>query len=85
VVCEAEKLGIPDERTALEPQVARDHRFHLIEQQLLGNATEPLPRSVITRLTSSIRASRRGSHAGRAATCGARLITSDQARDDPIA
>ena len=37
---EAEKLGVADQRAALEPQVARNHRFHLIEEQLLRDATE---------------------------------------------
>ena len=40
VMREAQKLGIADERAALEPQVARDHRLHLIEEQLLRHAAE---------------------------------------------
>ena len=36
----AEKLEIAHERAALQPQVARDHRLHLIEEQLLRDATE---------------------------------------------
>ena len=37
---EAQELEIVDERAALEPQVARDHRLHLIEEQLLRHAAE---------------------------------------------
>ena len=37
---EAEKLEIVDERAALQSQVARDHRLHLIEEQLLRHAAE---------------------------------------------
>jgi hypothetical protein len=40
VTREAEKLRIPDERAALQAQVARDHRFHLVEEQLLRHAAE---------------------------------------------
>ena len=40
VVREAEKLEIAHERAALQPQVARDHRLHLIEEQLLRDAAE---------------------------------------------
>ena len=40
VMREAEKLEIAHERAALQPQVARDHRLHLIEEQLLRDATE---------------------------------------------
>jgi hypothetical protein len=36
VVREAEKLGIANERATLEPQIARNHRFYLIEEQLCG-------------------------------------------------
>lgn len=37
---EAEELEIVDQRAAFEPQVAGDHRLHLIEEQLLGHAAE---------------------------------------------
>ena len=40
VMREAEKLEIAHERAALQPQVARDHRLHLIEEQLLRDAAE---------------------------------------------
>ena len=40
VVREAEKLEIAHERATLQPQVARDHRLHLIEEQLLRDAAE---------------------------------------------
>ena len=40
VVREAEKLEIAHERATLEPQVARDDRLHLLEEQLLRNAAE---------------------------------------------
>jgi hypothetical protein len=40
VAREAEELRIVDQRTALEPQIARDHRLHLIEEQLLRHAAE---------------------------------------------
>jgi hypothetical protein len=35
VVREAQKLHIAHKRPALEAKVPRDHRFHLIEEQLL--------------------------------------------------
>jgi hypothetical protein len=41
-----EKLQIADERAALEPQVAGDHRLHLIEEQLLRDATK-IPKRVL--------------------------------------
>jgi hypothetical protein len=40
VVGEPEKLGVAYERSALEPQIPRDHRLHLIEEQLLRDASE---------------------------------------------
>jgi hypothetical protein len=40
VTGEAQKLRIAHERAAFEPQVARDDRLHLIEEQLLRDATE---------------------------------------------
>jgi hypothetical protein len=35
-----EKLAIVDERAAFEAEIARDHGFHLIEEQLLRDAAE---------------------------------------------
>jgi hypothetical protein len=40
VVREAEKLEIADKRPALQPQITRDHRLHLVEEQLLWDAAE---------------------------------------------
>ena len=40
VMREPEKLRIADQRAALQPEVSRDHRLHLIEEQLLWNPTE---------------------------------------------
>jgi hypothetical protein len=40
MVREPEKLRIADQRSALQSEVARDHHLHLIEQQLLRDATE---------------------------------------------
>lgn len=40
VTGEAEKLRVAHQCAALEPQVPRDHRFHLIEEQLRGDAAE---------------------------------------------
>jgi hypothetical protein len=40
VVRKPQKLEIADERAALQAQVARDHRLHLIEEQLLRDASE---------------------------------------------
>lgn len=40
VVRESERLRIADQRAALQPEVAPDHRLHLVEQQLLRYATE---------------------------------------------
>ena len=40
VMRDAEKLEIPHERAALQPQVTRDHRLHLVEEQLLWDPTE---------------------------------------------
>ena len=36
----AEKLEIAHERAALQPEIARDHRLHLIEEQLLWHPAE---------------------------------------------
>ena len=40
VMGEAEKLEIAHERAPLQPQIARDDRLHLIEEQLLWDAAE---------------------------------------------
>ena len=40
VVRKAKKLEIADERAALQAQVARDHRLHLIEEQLLRHPAD---------------------------------------------
>ena len=40
VMRDAEKLEIAHECATLQPQVARDHRLHLIEEQLLRDAAE---------------------------------------------
>jgi hypothetical protein len=40
VVREPQKLEVAHERAALEAQVARDHGFHLIEEELLRDAAE---------------------------------------------
>ena len=40
MVREAKELEIVDQRAAFEPQVAPDHRLHLIEEQLLRHAAE---------------------------------------------
>src|SRR5207342_2702956 len=40
MVRKAQKLGVAHERAAFEPQVARDHRLHLIEEQLLRYTAE---------------------------------------------
>ena len=37
---EAEKLEIVDQRAALEPEGARNHRLHLTEEQFLRDAAE---------------------------------------------
>jgi hypothetical protein len=52
---EAEELEIADERTALQAQVARDHRLHLIEEQLLRDA--PNDRNASSRPSMSVRMS----------------------------
>jgi hypothetical protein len=40
VVSKSQELGIAHERAAFEPQVPRDNRLHLIEEQLLRHAAE---------------------------------------------
>ena len=40
VAREAQELRIAHQRAALQPQVARDHRLHLIEEQLLRHAAK---------------------------------------------
>jgi hypothetical protein len=40
MVREPEELGIADKGAALEPEVARDDRLHLIEEQLLRHTAE---------------------------------------------
>jgi hypothetical protein len=49
VVRKAEKLQIAHQRAALQPQVARDHRLHLIEEQLLRDAAT-IPKRVLEAL-----------------------------------
>src|SRR5262245_62170986 len=38
MVSKPKELGIANQRPAFKPQVSRDHRLHLIEQQLLWDA-----------------------------------------------
>src|SRR5690554_5017299 len=39
---EAEELRVVDERAAVQPEIFRDDRFHLVEEKLLWNAAEVL-------------------------------------------
>ena len=53
VMRKAEKLEIAHERAALQPQVARDHRLHLIEEQLLRDPAEVAKRLLECRRSAS--------------------------------
>lgn len=57
VVCEAQELEIVHERAALQAQVARGHRLHLIEEHLARHAAKG--QEGVLEALSSVRMSKR--------------------------